>query len=240
MRSAADGAPSFVHLPGLASAAGEIVIEGAEAHYLRRVVRVRAGETVTGSDGAGTLAELLVREAGEVVRAEVRARHAVARATSLELWCGAPEGDRADWLVEKLGELGVATLRPVDCERGRWDRASRRAERWERLAVAAMRQSRSAFRLAILPSGPLAEALAGGAVPGPAFLADPGGRPFAHGPGAGPQSVRVAVGPSGGFSEGELKRLEDNGFVPTRLAESRLRTETAALAIAALVLAPRA
>ncbi len=114
MRSAPDGAPSFVHLPGLAEAAGEIEIVGDEAHYLRRVVRIRPGERVTASDGGGTLAELVVREAGEVVRAEVRARRRVERATVLEVWCGAPEGDRADWLVEKLAELGVATFRPVD------------------------------------------------------------------------------------------------------------------------------
>jgi 16S rRNA (uracil1498-N3)-methyltransferase len=47
----------------------------------------------------------------------------------------------------------------------------------------------------------------------------------------------LAIGPSGGFSAEELKWLEGNGFLPTRLTASRLRTETAALALASLVLA---
>lgn len=233
MRSAADGAPSFVHLPGLAAAAGEIAIGGDEAHYLRRVVRVRPGETLTASDGAGTLADLVVLDAGPEVRVEVRGLRRVPRGAALELWCGAPEGERADWLVEKLGELGVASLRLLDAERGTWDRPARRSDRWERLAVAALRQSRSAYRLAILPPVPLAEALDAAEAGVPSYLADPGGKPFRPGAGG---SARAAVGPSGGFSAGEIKRLEDNGFLPTRLTAGRLRTETAAVAIATLVL----
>lgn len=237
MRSAADGAPSFVHVPGLAGAAGEITIGGEEAHYLRRVVRIRPGEAVTASDGEGTLAELVVREAGAEIRAEVRGVRAVPRVAALEVWCGAPEGDRGDWLVEKLAEIGVATLRLVDAERGRWERAAQRAARWDRLAIAALRQSRSAHLLRILPPVDLEEALTAGGHPGTAYLADPAGAPFRPAPAAAGTGVGAAIGPSGGFSGAERKLLESNGFVPTRLSASRLRTETAALVLAALVLA---
>ena len=237
MRSAADGAPSFVYLPALASEPDEVTIGGDEAHYLRRVVRIRPGETVTASDGAGTLAELVVLDAGAGIRAEVRSRRAVARATALEVWCGAPEGDRADWLVEKLAELGAATLRFVDTERGRWERAEQRAARWDRLTVAALRQSRSAHRLAILPPAPLAEALAGAWPVGPSLVADAAGGPYLPGAAGEMKAVRIAIGPSGGFSDGERKLLVSKGFIATRLSSSRLRTETAAIVLAALVLA---
>ena len=152
------------------------------------------------------------------------------------MWCGAPEGDRADWLVEKLGEVGVARLRLVDTERGRWERAEKRAERWERLAVAAMRQSLSAFRLRIEPPARLADLLAAGVPPAGAWLADPDGAPFAAAGAAGPGPFAAAVGPSAGFSAAERNALSGSGFVPTRLTPSRLRTETAALALAAAVL----
>lgn len=239
MRSAADGAPSHVWVPGLAAAGtgSVITIAGDEAHYLRRVVRVRAGERVTATDGAGTLADLEVADAADVVRAEVRQWRTVARPRTLELWCGAPEGDRADWLVEKLGELGVAALRPVNARRGAWERAAQRRERWQRLAIAALRQSRSAHRLEILPPIGLAEALAARDRTIPAFVADPAGPPFGSGAGATLAVLVAAVGPSGGFSDDELKALEDNGFRRTGLGGSRLRTETAALAVAALALA---
>ncbi len=237
MRSAADGAPSFVHVPGLAGAAGEITIGGEEAHYLRRVVRIRPGESVTASDGEGTLAELVVLEAGAEIRAEVRGLRAVPRGAALEVWCGAPEGDRADWLVEKLAELGASTLHLVDAERGGWERAARRAARWDRLAIAALRQSRSAHRLRILPPADLGETLPAGGHPGMAYLADPAGAPFRPAPAAAGAGIGAAIGPSGGFSGAERKLLESKGFVPTRLSASRLRTETAALVLAGLVLA---
>lgn len=239
MRSAADGSPSFVHLPALAQsqAGDELSIDGEEAHYLRRVVRIRAGEAVTATDGRGTLAELHVLEAGEGVRAEVRARRRVERAGELTVWCGAPEGDRADWLVEKLAELGVAALQPVDAERGRWERAEARADRWRRLAVAALRQSRSAHLLEILPARPLAELLRAGSPDGEAWLADPAGALFHPAGIANGMRAIAAVGPSSGFSHEERKRLEECGFVSVRLTSGRLRTETAALALSALVLA---
>lgn len=239
MRSAADGSPSFVHVPSLSrSAAGdEIAIEGEEAHYLRRVVRIRPGETVTASDGRGALAELHVLEAGESVRAEVRAQRRIERANELTVWCGAPEGDRADWLVEKLAELGVAALQPVDAERGRWERAEARSERWRRLAVAALRQSRSAHLLEVLPARPLEELLRAGKPAGEAWLADPAGAVFDPSQSASARQATAAVGPSSGFSADELKRLEVCGFVAVRLTAARLRTETAALALSTLVLA---
>lgn len=237
MRSAADGSPSFVHVPSLRESGDEITLEGEEAHYLRRVVRIRPGETVTATDGRGTLAELCVLEAGEGVRAEVRSRRSVERAGELTVWCGAPEGDRADWLVEKLAELGVATLQPVDAERGRWERAEARGERWRRLAVAALRQSRSTHLLEILPARPLAELLKAGRPQGEAWLADPAGALFHPADFASGLKATAAVGPSSGFSGDELKRLEACGFVAVRLTAGRLRTETAALALSTLVLA---
>ncbi|MCC6348000.1 MAG: RsmE family RNA methyltransferase [Candidatus Eisenbacteria bacterium] len=237
MRSEADGAPSFVHLPGLRAAGGEFGIAGDEAHYLRRVVRVRAGERVTASDGEGTLAELRVVTLDPELRVERSALRQVERRGRLEVWCGAPEGDRADWLVEKLAELGVATLRPVDGERGGWERLTRRTERWERLATAALRQSRSAYRLVIAPPARLDETMAAAGVLDAAYLADVAGSRFAAPPSTGLLRVAAAIGPSSGFSAGEIKQLVDKGFVPTRLAASRLRTETAAVAMAAVVAA---
>lgn len=213
---------------------GGVELAGDEAHYLRRVVRVRPGEIVGATDGAGGLASLEVIEATETAQLRVVARETVTRRAELEVWCGAPEGDRADWLVEKLAELGAARLRPVDGRRGRWERFEARRARWERLAVAALRQSRSAFLLEVLPPAPLERAIEQAptaqarwvcrpdGVPAPGRLTVPAGRAIA------------VVGPSSGFSDEELKLLSDNGFDGISLAGARLRTETAAVAVAAL------
>ncbi|HEY6193801.1 MAG TPA: RsmE family RNA methyltransferase, partial [Candidatus Eisenbacteria bacterium] len=143
MRSAAEAAPSFLYLPELAGSAPEFSVAGDEARYLARVVRARVGERVSASDGAGLTASLIVeRVHPDVVLRVVERRFSPAR-PGARLLCGAPEGDRGDWLVEKLAELGVGELTPVQTQRARWP-GPLRSERWQRLATAALRQSRSA------------------------------------------------------------------------------------------------
>jgi 16S rRNA (uracil1498-N3)-methyltransferase len=234
MREAAEGAPSFVHLPQLGAVGATLEIAGDEAHYLARVVRVRAGERVCASDGEGGLATLEIERLAPSLRARVIEREQRMRVAELELWCGAPKGDRADWMVEKLAELGVARLVPIEAERGRWERFERRRERWERLASAALRQSRSAFRMHVLEPLALEPALT--RTPGAAarWCARPDGGPATRIAAAARGPTIVAIGPSSGFSQGELKRLQESGFTAVALAETRLRTETAALAAAAV------
>lgn len=232
MRSAADAAPSFLYLPDLGTRTGEFTLAGDEARYLARVVRVREGERVTASDGAGLLATLVCERSRPDVVLRVESREAIPAPPCTRLLCGAPEGERGDWLVEKLAELGVSELVPVESQRTRWPVALRR-ERWQRLAVAALRQSRSAWRLRVFEPVELAAAIAGTGA-GARWLADPAGTrgaSLALHPG---EPVTGAVGPSSGFSDEERKLLGSHGFVTVRLAVLRLRTETAAVALAAL------
>jgi len=235
MPSAADAAPSFLHLPVLPEVGAEAELPEEEARYVARVVRAREGEALTATDGGGGLARLRIEATRPAVVVHVLERSAVPRPAEAVLWCGAPEGERGDWLVEKCAELGVTRLVPVDTARARWSAAGR-GERWQRLAVAALRQSRSAWRMQIEAPTPLA-AIAGTDLPGTRWLADPAGeRPGALEPGGG---VGGAVGPSSGFSDDERKFLSGLGFTPISLAGGRLRTETAALAMAAAWAAPR-
>jgi 16S rRNA (uracil1498-N3)-methyltransferase len=232
---AAEGAPSFVLLHELETRSGEFAIEGDEAHYLSRVVRVRVGERISATDGRGLVATLEVVGTGASLRLRELARERFERTHRLEIWCGAPEGDRADWLVEKLGELGVAALVPLECSRGRWARARARVERWERLAVAALRQSRSPWRLEVSPPRTLPEAFAAAGAGSTKWLCQMGGPPVSGADlRARPGVSIVAIGPSSGFDTQELKLLSEQGFDPMGLGRSRLRTETAALAVASL------
>ena len=237
MRSAAEAAPSFLYLPDLAARAEAFTLAGDEARYLARVVRARAHERVTACDGVGRVATLVVESVRPELRLRIEERRFVPAPPGARLLCGAPEGERGDWLVEKLCELGVTELVPVETQRVRWPSASRH-ERWERLVTAALRQSRAAWRMRVTEPIELSAALTGSR-PGARWLAEPGGAAesalawVAAGP------ITGAVGPSSGFSDEEHKLLESNGFIPVRLARHRLRTETAAVAMAALWAARR-
>ena len=235
MRSAAEAAPSFLYLPALRTLGERFTLEGEEARYLTRVVRARENERVTASDGSGHVAVLRVERARPELVLVLESAREHPRPPSARLICGAPEGERGDWLVEKLAELGVTDLDPVDTERGRWPAG--RDGRWERLAVAALKQSRSAWKMAIHTATGLSEAMAA-ARERTRWLADPDGAAASRLPMA-QDTVVAAVGPSPGFTEPERKALRGSGFEPVRVASYRLRTETAALTVAALWAAAR-
>jgi len=241
MRSAAErssaGPPSLLYLPELRASATRFTLAGDEAHYAARVVRVRDGDRVRATDGAGRIATLRVERVRPALELAIEHAEDVPRPARACILCGAPEGERGDWLVEKLAELGVTELVPVDTERARWPGRARDA-RWERLAVAALRQSRSAWRLELCAPVQLAEALRG-ARTGIRWLADPAGAAADRSAIAQGEPVSAAVGPAPGFTDRERNALLECGFVPVRLAAQRLRTETAAVAVAALWAAAR-
>jgi len=230
--SRAGGPPAWLWLPELASRHGELVLDGDDAHYVARVCRAAIGDIVTATDGAGAVATLEVLAVRGEVRTRVVTLAEVPAGPRAVVACGAPERDRADWLVEKLAELGVAELQPLECHRGGWERFASRRERFERLATAALRQSRRAWKLRIaepLPVDAWAAGLPGGSV---RWLADAEGE---RGPRPGAAELEVsAVGPASGFSPNERETLRSAGFRPLRLASARLRTETAAFAWASL------
>ena len=183
------------------------------------------------TDGRGARAALRLIEVrrGVVVEIETVTREP-ARRRSWVL-CGAPEGERADWLVEKLAELGIGRFLPVDTARGRWRMASGRRARWERLAIAALRQSRRSHLMAVEEPVPLQEALSSLPPGSSRWLADASGAAAGHGrTPTGAEPAIGLVGPSGGLDDGERQAALVAGFQPLRLSDARLRTETAALA----------
>jgi 16S rRNA (uracil1498-N3)-methyltransferase len=196
-------------------------------HHLRKVLRLRDGDTVGVTDGAGRwrLAVAVVR--GPVVELEASSAVVVepGRAHPITIASAVPKGDRLDWMVQKVTELGVDRLVLLETERSvvRWkpDRVERQLERLQRIADEALRQSRRVFRLRIEPPVPAVDVL------GEYAVAEPGGRPLTR------ADTRVAVGPEGGWSDTELAAAADR----VGLGSTILRTETAAVAISALCVA---
>lgn len=193
-----------------------------DAHHLFRVLRLRDGETVTVSDGAGSWRPTRVAGTSLVPTGEVEY---VAATPPVIIATAIPKGDRLEWMVQKLTEVGVAEIVFLHCERSvvRWtgDRATKQLERQRRVAREASSQSRRVW----LPklSGPLSfgEVAAAGNV----IVADPSGAPFERTVGP----VTVVIGPEGGLTAEEL------GTAPTvrSWGSNILRVETAAVIVAA-------
>src|ERR1035441_3748444 len=231
-------AAAMVFVPDL----GAPVLDAESAHHLLDVLRLRAGQSVVASDGMGSwvpcrvtpaaakgdarrwdLSSILELAGAVTVTASVRPRLTVAFAPV--------KGDRPEWVVQKLTELGVDRIVPILTARSvvRWEgeRATKSVERLRRVAREAATQSRRAWLPEVATVSTLGSlaSLTGR----PTTLACPGGGP--------PHLGRpvVAIGPEGGWDRAELEA----GFDTVGLGSTILRAETAAVAAGTLLCALR-
>ncbi len=144
-----------------------------------------------------------------------------------------------DWLVEKVTEVGVSVLVPVVARRSPPEarRAAGRLPRWRKIAREACRQCGRAELPEIQEPIPSSETWSRWGRRGRCALLDPeapGGLP-AWLASDGASHWAVAVGPEGGWDEGEQDRARAAGFVPVALGPRTLRAETAGLLAVATV-----
>lgn len=201
-------------------------LSAADRHHLERVLRLRPGEAITVSDGAGRWRPCTFRpggtvdDPGETVE-ESRPQPQVTVAFALT------KGERPEWTVQKLTELGVDRIVPFLADRSvvRWDsqRAPTQSERWRRIAREASSQSR---RLWLPEVEDIRSFVEVAARPGAALAAADGRPPSLDHP-------LVLVGPEGGWSPGELAAAA--ALPRIVLGAQVLRAETAAVTAGALL-----
>ncbi|MBK5223037.1 MAG: 16S rRNA (uracil(1498)-N(3))-methyltransferase [Acidimicrobiia bacterium] len=202
------------------------VLTSADRHHLEKVVRMRAGDPLTASDGRGGWRPCRF---GDPLEVSGEVQVAGRRSPEITIAFTPVKGDRPEWVVQKLTELGVDTIVVLRTERSvvRWDdeRAVRQLERFRRIAHEAAMQCRRCH----LPEveGVLGVAEVAG-WPGVA-RADMGGRPAALG------RPVVLIGPEGGWTDAECELVPD----AIGLGDYVLRAETAALAAATVLTAQR-
>jgi 16S rRNA (uracil1498-N3)-methyltransferase len=223
---------------------GDVVLDPEEARHLVRVRRVAVGDEVVLVDGRGGARRGRLLEASRertVVRIEGPASPRVP-ARRVAVAVAFPASSRADDLVAALGELGVERLVPLLATRSAVDaeRAAGRRARWERIAREALKVNGSATSLAIGEPAALDALLERTTREGtfvPVMLhTDPALPSLAAVLGSVPSPL-LLVGPEGGFTEAERKTASDRGVPAASLGACALRTETAAIAAAAVALA---
>lgn len=196
-----------------------IALDPTDAHHLARVLRLRSGEMVSASDGQGRWRP--ARWVGGDRVEPCGAVHVVdAAEPPITVGFTPVKGDRPEWTVQKLTELGVDRIIPLRAARSvvRWegDRAAGQVDRLRRVAREAAMQARRC----ILPAVDDVTAL--GAAPG--ALAEFGGLPISL------EHPAVLIGPEGGWD-----RVETEGRAHVSLGPLVLRAETAAVAAAVLL-----
>jgi 16S rRNA (uracil1498-N3)-methyltransferase len=221
----------------------EVFLSGDEGRHAARVQRIKAGETVLVSDGAGALLTCRVRSvAGDGLHLEVtRRRDVPVPQPRLVVVQALPKGERAELAVEVLTELGVDEIVPWSAARSivQWHgvRGEKALEKWRRTAREAAKQSRRPRVPAVgdLHSNAQVAARLPGAV-GLVLHEDATDRlGVIELPAAG--DLIVVVGPEGGIDPAELEAFATAGASTVRLGDPVLRTSTAgAAALSALSL----
>lgn len=215
---------------------GSTVLLCDEAFHHLSVLRLRVGDEVLLLDGCGTL--------GRAVLSQLDRR--CAQADVLERWQeredlfplrliqGVPRGEKFEWLLEKGVELGISAFTPVSTERSQI--RGEKGDRWQRIIQEAARQSRRPLLPVLEELQPLSSALRRSSEELRLMLWEEGEIPLnAALPEEVPASCVLLVGPEGGFSTGEAEGAIAAGFVPVSLGRRILRTETAGMAVAAVL-----
>ncbi len=235
-----------VHLvPSLAGVAvgSSVEVTGDEAHHAVAVRRLRVGESVVLTDGAGRSVTGAVASTGKrvfgVTVGEVSstppAEPGVVVVQAL------PKGDRGELAVEMLTEIGVSAIVPWAAARSvavwKGERATKALARWRSTAREAAKQSRRSWFPSVTDLATTSDvaALLGSATLG-IVLHEEAAVPLASIdiPASGP--IVVVVGPEGGLSEEEVAAFVAAGATAVRLGPEVLRTSTAGVAAVAALL----
>ncbi len=217
------------------------------ARYLGRVLRLKAGDTLSvfnGDDGEWQATLLMVgkervalsvgNSVGDPLNAHTES------AFRIHLVQGISRGERMDFVVQKATELGVERITPVLSDHGmvRLDakRAAKRRDHWQRVAQSACEQSGRTRPPLVEPPMPLNTWFGTAETEGDTrLILVPGAAASLSDRAAPATGLCLLIGPEGGFSERESSDAGLAGFSAVSLGPRILRTETAAVAALAIV-----
>jgi 16S rRNA (uracil1498-N3)-methyltransferase len=220
-----------------------VTLSGSDAHKITGVLRMRNGDAIEVIDSAAQRFAATIAIDGRAVHATLgqRVEPDTEAKASITVAQGVPKGQKMDFVVEKLTELGASEIIPLQSERTVvTDVSANKVERWRRLAKTAAQQcgrdtvprirdpqkladlceNFSDYDVVLFPweladRAPLRERL-------PALLGDA-------------KRILVVIGPEGGFSHAEAEKAQQAGAQLISLGSRILRTETAALAVVSIL-----
>lgn len=224
----------------------EVLITGNDVNHIKNVLRMKAGEEVLISDGAGLDMHCKITEiTSEEVRCQILDTESARSESPVKfyLFQGLPKSDKLEHIIQKSVELGVYKIIPVETMRSvvRYDQKKQKSkqERWQKIAESAAKQSNRG----IIPE--VKEILGFDAALDYAKTMDGNGLdliliPYENykdmqttkeviakiAPG---MRVGIFIGPEGGFDAKEVEKAMEASAIPISLGNRILRTETAPL-----------
>ena len=226
---------ALFYVDALPVVGGIAVVDGDEGFHASNVRRIRPGEELDLSDGAGTVAHCVVEEAvkGRLSARVLDVTEVPRPSPAVTVVQALPKSERSELAIELATEAGADGFLAWQAQRcvARWESAAKvdkGLRRWGAVARSAARQSRRAYVPEIEAMVSTAELLT--RVPGALTLVlhESATVPLAEIGLADAAAVLLVVGPEGGISDEELGALTAAGARTARLGPSVLRTSTAA------------
>lgn len=236
-----------IYHPGIEEESGQAELAEGYLHYVTQVLRLKEGDRIILFDGRGFEYETRIVSLGpEHIILDIMKKEAVPLPErEITLAQSLPKGAKMDFIIQKSTELGVNRIIPFESARSvpriKENKADAKVIRWRRIAVEASRQCRRATVPDVTEIMSYRDMLA---------ARSPGAQGIIFWEGERKRGIReilradtpeatgdffLVIGPEGGFSREEVREAQDRGFVPASLGRYILRTETAPLAILAII-----
>ena len=226
--------PSFFH-HGLELNSSHLSLNPEESQHAIRARRLRVGDKVSVINGRGLIAsctlESIDRSVASLVVNSSELKDAPRQ--KLSIASALPKGDRMRTMIDMLAQLGASRFVPLRCAHSVQKCRASMLGKLQRYALEASKQSNNPWLMHIDAEQNIRE-LIGSAVSQESVLAyaDNNGCPLLD-HSLSTHDLCVAIGPEGGFSPTELTAFEECEVPAIKLGSTILRTETAAVAVAA-------
>jgi 16S rRNA (uracil1498-N3)-methyltransferase len=211
-----------IYIPELNEEHDTIEVPQQEEQHVK-ALRLKSGDQVLAVNGRGleTICEIRYKEKHPYLnifgKAEAFPPKYITLAFGMLL-----DKDRMEYLIEKCTEIGVSEFQPLITKHT--ERKSIKIERFEKKAIAAMKQSRRAVLPKINEPMKLDDFMKN--QKGTIITTDYAGNTNYQ---VSEKKLIILIGPEGGFSPEEIERIKHKAKYNWRISDNRLRTETAAL-----------
>ncbi len=209
----------------------------AESKHAIKVLRLKNGDKLRLVNGSGLEAfATIVSDHYKRCEVEVFEQNQEKKAANKIAVALAPtkNNDRTEWFLEKAIEIGLTDFIPIICANS--ERKKFNTERWEKVAIAALKQSQRLWKTTIHSPIRLEEFLARDAsgIKAIAYCGELDKQPFQNSVTRNKDQL-ILIGPEGDFTEIETKMALKKGFQVVTLGKNRLRTETAGVVACTLM-----
>ena len=220
-----------------------LLLTGEEHHHLAKVLRHSPGDTIFVTAGDGRIFECTIVSIARE-QSELRIKNIVHEQNEpsfhLTIAQAVPKLSRFEWFLEKAVEIGVHQIWPMQTEFTEAFFSEKKKQRWQKIMIAAMKQCGRSRLPHLAPIKTFEEILlacprfhrcwiAHAPIPATAKSAVSSHR-------SDEANGLILIGPQGGFSENEIQKAITAGLQFLSLGPTRLRSETAGLVSAAIIL----